>query len=436
MVEKLNIINLKTLSCAGVGFLARILALNYFGDTLKQRVEIVTPISSWKRAYEGVHLWNSGLDPYSGDLFHEYPISLQFYKFLLTYCDIGYTFAAIDTVTAILLQYSIYKHMTRSKGFSGKNDDADKRCYLAQRQSFKVLLTYLFSPITIMTCAGLSTSVFTNFLIGAILFILPLRPFRALTCVLCAFLACNNIYHTSLVLPIFLCLEYCNLKSTINQGKRSGQVVPYYMQPRFYSSLITSITIFLATLATLISTSYFMMGNSWTFLSSTYLFILKVQDLTPNIGMFWYFFIEMFEPFADFFSWIVHINLFIHIVPLSICLKEDPFFLLYVNLVTSTIFQPYSSLANIGMITSLLPQWIELYQHMKRGLIVTFAGLICMSLWPVFWHLWIVTGTANANFYFGFTLAFGVILVIFLSDILNSYGYMKSKLRHEHHKVE
>lgn len=48
---------------------------------------------------------------------------------------------------------------------------------------------------------------------------------------------------------------------------------------------------------------------------------LSVPDLTPNIGLFWYFFAEMFEHFRLFFLCVFQINVFFYTIPLSIKLK-------------------------------------------------------------------------------------------------------------------
>lgn len=419
----------KILFYAGIGFLIRVALITFFKDIFRQRVEVTTPITNWKRAYEAVYLWNSGLDPYSGDIFHEYPISLQFYKIIVSCFNVDLVFAATDIITAILLQLSSYNQLIIS----------DKEPKLAQSQSMKVLLIYLFSPLTLISCAGMSTSIFTNFLIAVINFILPIQPFRALTCVLCAFLACNNIHYGTLILPIFLSLEYCSNKKQIGQKKttsspESSITEPYYRTQDFSSSLTSSIMMFLTTLITLTFASFFLMGNKWTFVKATYLFVLKVQDLTPNIGMFWYFFTEVFELFVSFFTWIVQINAFIHVIPLSIFLRDDPFFAIFMLILTSTIFQPYPSISNIGLITSLLPQWSELFSQMNKTFITSCAAVACMSLWPIFWHLWIVMGTANANFYFGATLAFNVTLISFMGNVLNAHRCVKTKVLFEEYK--
>lgn len=55
--------------------------------------------------------------------------------------------------------------------------------------------------------------------------------------------------------------------------------------------------------------SYFITGGSWEFLSSTYGFHLLLPDLTPNVGLWWYFFIEMFDSFRAFFIGVFWLHL-------------------------------------------------------------------------------------------------------------------------------
>ena len=46
---------------------------------------------------------------------------------------------------------------------------------------------------------------------------------------------------------------------------------------------------------------------------------LTVQDLTPNIGLHWYFFIEMFDHFRNFFILVFQAHLACYAIP--VCLK-------------------------------------------------------------------------------------------------------------------
>lgn len=418
---------IRVVACAVIGIVIRLVVTFNFKETLRQRVEISTPINDWRRATEGIFKWNSDLDPYSGNLFHEYPISLQFYKIISNYFGADMIFAITDVVTALLLHRAILNQMIFG----------DQKGEHAKAASMKTLLIYLFSPISVISCAGQSTAIFTNFLFALICFLLPMRPFRAFTCVLCALLAFNNIHYSTLILPILLCMEFYNSnkrrRSNSNNDPASQETTSeqYYNHQDFFQSLWTSISICLISIVTLLITSYLLMGNSWSFLRATYGFVFYVEDLTPNIGMFWYFFTEMFEHFLEFFTWIVQINAFIHVIPISIRFREDPFFALYITIVTSTIFQPYPNLTNIGLITSMTPQFSALYPHMKNGLKTVCTAITAMSLWPIFWHLWINMGTANANFYFGATLVFNAALVLFVVDLLNAKVHVKAKARLE-----
>lgn len=413
---------IKILSISCIGYVTRLVAIKNANGLVSPRVEISTPINSWKRATEAVFLFDSGLNPYEGNIFHESPLSLQFYKFISTYFITEHVFAFSDVMTALLLMLSCQRQPSSS------SQDKPETLSTAMR----VLLIYLFSPITLLPAAGLSTAIFTNLLIALILFTLQFKVLKTLTCLLCALLTCNNIHYCSLILPVFLCIEYySDRKDSI---RRESKQDLYYKRRTFQTSLFSSIALYFTFLILLMTASYLLMGSSWTFLRSVYLFTLKVGDLTPNIGMFWYFFTEMFDHFLSFFTWVVQINAFIHIIPVTIYLKDRPLFLFYMLLLISTIFQPYPSLSSIGLVFSLLPRYSEQTAHMKHKLIIVCSMVTCMSLWPIFWHLWIVVGTANSNFYFGATLAFTSSLIILTTDILNSHVLASAKLKLEEYK--
>lgn len=45
---------------------------------------------------------------------------------------------------------------------------------------------------------------------------------------------------------------------------------------------------------------------------------LKITDLTPNIGLSWYFFIEMFDHFRDFFLAVFTLHLVSYVAPVTL----------------------------------------------------------------------------------------------------------------------
>ena len=76
-------------------------------------------------------------------------------------------------------------------------------------------------------------------------------------------------------------------------------------------AIFTSYNVAVVTLSVsvLLSFSYLMTGRSWEFLFSTYGVHLLLPDLTPNVGLWWYFFIEMFDSFREFFLGVFWLHL-------------------------------------------------------------------------------------------------------------------------------
>lgn len=64
---------------------------------------------------EGVHLYNFGIDPYTGDLFHETPIGLYIFNLLQQYLScwtLFFLFTATDLLTALLLAFTAKQYAT------------------------------------------------------------------------------------------------------------------------------------------------------------------------------------------------------------------------------------------------------------------------------------------------------------------------------------
>lgn len=65
------------------------------------------------------------------------------------------------------------------------------------------------------------------------------------------------------------------------------------------------------------------------FLSSVYSTILSVPDLTPNIGLHWYFATEMFDHFRSFFVAVFQMHTAVYVVPLAIKFRRNPVFAIW-----------------------------------------------------------------------------------------------------------
>ena len=111
--------------------------------------------------------------------------------------------------------------------------------------------------------------------------------------------------------------------------------------------------------ATLLCLSAAITGGSWEFIASTYGNQLLVGDLTPNVGLWWYFFIEMFDSFREFFLGVFWLHLASYVVGLCVRLRRQPLFVTTTMLGIIAIFKPYPSVSDTSLYLALLP----LYQH-------------------------------------------------------------------------
>lgn len=137
---------------------------------------------------------------------------------------------------------------------------------------------------------------------------------------------------------------------SIRSGKVTGNRVLFALKHS---------TIFGVCIAILLYISYLITGSSWEFISATYGVQLLVPDLTPNIGLWWYFFIEIFDPFREFFLGVFWLHLAGYVGGLTIRMRRQPLFVITTLLGIFAIFKPYPSISDVSIYFALLP----LYRH-------------------------------------------------------------------------
>jgi len=128
---------------------------------------------------------------------------------------------------------------------------------------------------------------------------------------------------------------------------------------RVWPTVLLTVLTFCLVLGALLYLS-FIYTESWTFLHSTYKFILLVPDLRPNVGLFWYFFTEMFEHFRPLFVCAFQINCFLYVAPLALRLRREPMLLAFSLAALSTVFRSYPSVGDLGFYLGMLPMWLHL----------------------------------------------------------------------------
>ncbi|KAK1752568.1 phosphatidylinositol glycan anchor biosynthesis class U protein [Echria macrotheca] len=369
-------------------------------DLLTGRVEISTPVTSFKRLQEGLFLYNHNVSPYDGGVYHQAPLLLPLFSLLPSFSTLPILtyllYIAVDLLSAgALLKIADSGEAGSSALFTSPR--REKRW-----SGFIVAAVFLFNPFTIATCIGRSTSVFTTCaILHAIAKAVAGAPFSAMVAL--SFATYLSLYPL-LLLPPLLLLCY-------DRRPPSSQKQP------LLNFALSHIAVVLAVLSALLQMSYLMTGCSWEFLPSTYGVQLTLSDLTPNIGLWWYFFIEMFDSFRSFFLAVFWLHLSSYVGGLTLRIRRQPLVVLTLLLGIFAIFKPYPSISDASLFLAMVPLYRHLFPLMRYTFVIAAVIMYTTFLGPAFYHLWIYAGSGNANFFYAITLVWGLGLSLLVCDL-------------------
>lgn len=188
-------------------------------------------------------------------------------------------------------------------------------------------------------------------------------------------------------------------------------------QPSAIGYLFSTVSVLAVSLCALLYLSRQITG-AWEFLRSTYGVQLLLPDLTPNVGLWWYFFIEMFDSFRSFFLGVFWLHLSSYVGGLTIRLRSQPLFVITTLLGVFAIFQPYPSISDTSLYLALLPLYRHVFPLMRYTFLASSTILYATLLGPAFYYLWIYAGSGNANFFYAITLVWSLGLSVLLADSL------------------
>uniref|UniRef100_A0A452GMJ1 Uncharacterized protein n=1 Tax=Gopherus agassizii TaxID=38772 RepID=A0A452GMJ1_9SAUR len=360
---------------------------------ISERVEVTSPLNAWKRVVEGLALLDLGVSPYSGDVFHETPLIIYLFHFLIEYSEL--VFMITDVLTAVALYLAVqdfnkvvFKKQKLLMELDQYASDVAELIRTPMEMHYiplKVALFYLLNPYTVMSCVAKSTCAINNTVI-AFFILATIKGSTLLSAIFLALATYQSLYPLTLFAPALLYL--LQLQFIPVKLKSKG----FWLYTTQYAAL------YLCSLVVIVCLSFFLL-NSWDFILSVYGFILCIPDLTPNIGLFWYFFAEMFEHFNLFFVCVFQINVFFYTIPLA-----------YLN---------YTVIISLFFLTVL-----------RNIFILSCVLIVCSLLFPVLWHLWIYAGSANSNFYYAITLTFNVGQILLISDYFYAFLRREYYLTH------
>ncbi|KAL4869306.1 hypothetical protein BDV12DRAFT_168285 [Aspergillus spectabilis] len=371
-------------------------------DLLTGRVEVSTPVTSFKRLQEGLFLYNRNVSPYDGGVFHQAPLLLPIFSLLPNSQEYPLPTALFYSLVDLLNANALVT-------ISDSAQAVASRLYSSPRKQIKwdgavVAAWFLFNPFTIATCLGRSTAVFTS--TGILYGLSAAVQGQSINAMLAlGFASYLSIYPALLVIPlVLLCYD--------RQAQRSSST------PSAALFVAKHLAVFLSSIAGLLGISLLIIGDFPTLISATYGFQLLVPDLTPNIGLWWYFFIEIFDSFRDFFLGVFWLHLTAYAGSLTVRLRRQPLFVVTSLLGIFTVFKPYPSISDASLYFALLPLYRHLFPLMRYTFFSVSVILYASLLGPAFYHLWIYAGSGNANFFYAITLVWSLGLSLIIADTI------------------
>ncbi|XP_068305814.1 uncharacterized protein [Pyrus communis] len=292
------------------------LVLIYFPKNLNlsSRPEVSTPLTSLRRLAEGYWLKQSSMSPYAGSMYHGSPLLLSLLGPLTVkriegqpnhlLCSL--VFVVADILNAMLIRATgqtlqvAYRQSLKSLDLDTISESSE-----VLPSGDIAALVYLWNPLTIVACVGLSTSPIENFAIILALFgaCKRLVPLAAFGWVMATHL---SLYPMILIIPMILLLGYgpdtprklllqrrygkaedaTSIDSCQQQEKAINQSeLPHVFSWRPVMLFLLWAIVWSAYVLFLCGVSAKQYGSLWEMFERMHGFILTVQDLSPNIGV-------------------------------------------------------------------------------------------------------------------------------------------------------
>ena len=210
---------------------------------------------------------------------------------------------------------------------------------------------YLFNPLTLLTCLGRPTTVFTTFFV--LLSVNHACQAKTATSAFALAIGSYMSLHSAFLLPPIGLLCYDRLcqqqtDSSSDEPTKTKVAVDQRTLPKAIPFALQITTTFIAATAFLLVLSRLLLP-SWQFIPSVYLTLLQVPDLTPNPGLWWYFFTEMFDAFRSFFLGVFWLHMLSYSVPFSLRLRQQPLAAVVLMMGITSVFEPYANAGAAGL---------------------------------------------------------------------------------------
>lgn len=359
-----------------------ILQLSPLPSFFKHDGQLSSPLTSYSRLHEGIYLFRNGIDPYSGGTFRHSPLYLSLFSTVLP--ESAALSAVLWTLADAIGAWALVQ-IWRARSRTGKG-----------RRDWVIAAVYLLNPYIFLPSLAFSTSTFDNaFQLLSLMFASQGRTSESLlTLALLSHLSLPSILLLPPTVLLLLSDPTSHLASPKPFAQKLRKAIPFTTEFLAYFSIL----IFASTLA----------SGGWGWVRNTWGAGFLLPDLTPNPGLWWYFFTEMFDHFRPFFLMVFNVHLLIYVAPICIKFQHDPLYATFLLIGVLALFKPYPTLSDPGLFISLISLFPETYPYFRHPIVTTLLHLHASLLLPLFHHLWVAAGTGNANFFYASTLVFGI----------------------------
>lgn len=393
-----------------IGGLVRFLVPTFIKDipfSLSSFVEIGTPTTSFRALKEAFYYFQHDIDLYDGGINYQPPLLVVLLNLIdenlsetANLVAFNLLFTAIDLVIA-------WRFISINKWYverQQKRYGTDK----AGASVETIASCYLFNPLLVLTNVAHSTLGFTLLAVTESLYQITVRKNLAksiFAIAIAAYLSYSPIY---LVIPLL--------------------GIAYALREDVKGILVEGLSTLVAALGSLLLSSYCIV-SSWSFVNQCYGTVFFFKNIAPNLGLWWYLFIEMFEFFTPFYIGVFNIYSVVFIIPITLRLYEKPglklslhgdAFLAFVACYFWISFtKPYATIGDLGFGLSLIPILKSpILAHCKLMIITALTLLISLLLSPIFYYCWIILGNGNSNFFYSISLLWGAVHGLILGDLL------------------
>lgn len=354
-------------------------------------VESLTPPISWRTLAEQAYYATANVHPYDGGADLLPPLLVAALGLVIRIVPWILLSAALEVHTARrIVSIARWYHKRHSASVPWTSDSD------AWIASF-----YMYNPLLLVSSLLASIFPILSLLVTELVYQVLVR---------------RNIVRASLLLAV---ASYLSLRLSLLIVPIAG----IFLCHSSVSSTVSGIASYFGAFLSLLVASYGITG-SWAFLDACYGQVLRFTRIQPNVGLWWYLFLEMFDFFSPFYRILFNIFGALPIVPITIRLYEyskvtgDSFVAFIICLLWLGLTHPYPCVGDFGYVLALVPilQNTAVARTRYAAPIAVAIGVSGVLL-PIFYYCWIVLGTGNSNFFYSLNLAWALAQAALMADL-------------------